>query len=129
MRGLFLFSLCTIVGLGISFLWSGTENIGLVLRSIRGKYLLLALLCMGADWLCGAARLHVFTRHMSRRVTFFHSIRANLATICVGGVTPFQTGGVGHIYIFNRVGVPVSGAVTAGILTFICTLAVLILYV
>ncbi len=125
-RGTLFFILCTIIGLFISFLWSGTDNIGLVLRSIRGKLLILATLCMFSDWLCGAARLHIFARQMSPQVTFLDSIRASLTAICIGGITPFQTGGVAHIYIFNRVGVPISGGMTIGIITFIGTLTFLI---
>jgi len=125
-RGTIAFLLCTIVGLYISFLLSDTKNIGAALRAIQGKYLLLAIGCMVADWLCGSARFFVFTRHMSPRVTFWHALRADLAAICAGGITPFQTGGVGHIYIFNRVGVPISGAMTTGIITFIGSLSVLI---
>ncbi len=126
-RGYLFFVLCTILGLSVSFLWSGTENIGRVLYSINGKLLLLATLCMIADWLCGAGRFHVFARKMSPQVTYLDSIRANLATLCVGGITQFQTGGVRHINIFNRVGVPVSGGVTSGIISFIGTLTFLIL--
>ena len=126
-RGTLLFIICTIIGLSISFLWSGISEIGSVLRSIRKEFLLLAVLCMFADWLIGATRLYIFVRKMSPRVTFFDSIRAVLATLCVGGITPLQTGGIGHIYIFNRAGVPVSGAVTTGILSFISTLTFLIL--
>jgi len=126
-RGFLFFALCTAVGLCISFLWSGTENIGVVLRSMRGRFLCLAALCMLSDWLCGAARFHIFSRKMLPRLGFLDSLRANLATICVGGITPFQTGGVGHIYIYNRVGVPVGGCVTTGIISFIGTLMFLFL--
>ena len=126
-RGTLFFILCTIIGLSINFLWSGTEHIGSVLGSIRGKFLLLATLCMFADWLATSTRFYIFARKMSPRVTFLDSIRATWAGLCVGGITPFQTGGVGHIYIFNRVGVPVSGGMTTGIITFIGTLTFLIL--
>jgi glycosyltransferase 2 family protein len=125
-RGTVFFILCTIIGLSISFLWSGTAELGTVLRSIRGKYLVLAILCMFADWLSGSARFFIFARQMSPRVRYFDAFRANLATLCVGGITPLQTGGVGHIYIFNRVGVPISGGMTTGIITFIGTLTILI---
>ena len=128
-RGILFFIVFTIIGLSISFLWSGTEKIGQILRSIRVDFLFLSALCMCSDWLSGAARLHIFVRKMSPRVTFFDSIRAGLASICVGGITPLQTGGIAHIYIYNRVGVPVSGGITIGIITFIGTLAFLILAV
>ena len=126
-RGILFFILCTIIGLYLSFLRSDTENIGIVLRSMDEKFLLLAVLCMFCDWLSGAARLYIFVRKMSPRVTFLHGLRANLASLCVGGITPFQTGGLGHFYIFNRTGVPFSGSITTGIISFIGTLVFLIL--
>ena len=73
---------------------------------------------MFCDWLSGGARLYIFVRKMSPHVTFLHGLRANLATLCIGGITPFQTGGLGHLYIFNRAGVPVSGTVTTGVIRF-----------
>ncbi len=125
-RGFLFFTLCTLIGLYVSFLWADTKNIGSALTSIRGKFLLIALLCMLSDWLCGATRFYIFVHKMSPQVTFFDSIRATLATLCVGGITPFQIGGVGYIYIFNRSGVPLSGCMTLGIISFIGTLMFLI---
>ena len=89
-RGILFFILCTVIGLYLSFLRSDTENIGVVLRSMEEKFLLLAVLCMFCDWLSGGARLYVFVRKMSPHVTFLHGLRANLATLCVGGITPFS---------------------------------------
>lgn len=127
-RGILFFILCTVIGLYLSFLRSDTENIGTVLRDkMDVKFLLLAVLCMFCDWLSGGARLYIFVRKMSPHVTFIHGLRANLATLCIGGITPFQTGGLGHLYIFNRVGVPFSGTVTTGVISFIGTLTFLIL--
>ncbi|MXZ00610.1 flippase-like domain-containing protein, partial [Candidatus Poribacteria bacterium] len=45
----------------------------------------------------------------------------------VSAITPFQTGGVGHLYIYARAGVPLSGAITSGIICFLSTLTTLIL--
>ena len=126
-RGILFFILCAVIGLYLSFLRSGTENIGMVLRSMEEKFLLLAVLCMFCDWVSGGTRLYIFVRKMSPRVTLLHGLRANLATLCIGGITPFQTGGLGHLYIFNRAGVPLSGTVTAGVISFIGTLTFLIL--
>ena len=126
-RGILFFVLCTIAGLYLSFLRSDTDNIGIVLGSMDEKFLLLAVLCMFCDWLSGGARLYIFVRKMAPRVTFLHGLRANLATLCVGGITPFQTGGIGHLYIFNRAGVPFSGTVTTSIICFIGTLTFLML--
>lgn len=126
-RGALFFTLCTFGGLCLSFLWSGVEDIGQVLRTMRVETLLLACLCMFADWTCGSLRFHIFVSKMAPKVRFVDSLRANLATLCVSGVTPFQTGGVGHLYIFTRAGVPLSGAVTTGIICFLGTLTILML--
>lgn len=126
-RGVIFFTLCTLGGLCLSFLWSGVEDVGRVLRTMQVENLLLAALCMFADWICGSLRFYIFVSKMSPKVTFADSLRANLATLCVSGVTPFQTGGVGHLYIFTRTGVPLSGAVTTGIICFLGTLSILML--
>ena len=126
-RGFVFFGLCTVIGLCAGFLWSGTQDIGTHILSMRGEFILLAALCMLTDWLFGGMRIHVFCRKMTTGLTFFDSIRANLSTICIGGITPFQTGGVGHIYICSRVGVPVAGCITTGIISFTGTLMFLFL--
>lgn len=126
-RGVLFFTLCTLGGLCLIFLWSGVQDIGEVLRTMRVETLLLACLCMFADWLCGSLRFHIFVSKMAPKVTFADSLRANLATLCVSGVTPFQTGGIGHLYIFTRTGVPLSAAMTTGIICFLCTLSILML--
>lgn len=126
-RGVLFFTLCTLGGLCLIFLWSGVQDIGDVLRTMRVETLLLACLCMFADWLCGSLRFHIFVSKMAPKVRFADSLRANLATLCVSGVTPFQTGGIGHLYIFTRTGVPLSAAMTTGIICFLCTLSILML--
>ena len=77
-RGILFFILCTVIGLYLSFLRSDTENIGIVLRSMNSKFLLLAVLCMFCDWLSGGARLYIFVQKMAPSVTFLHGLRANL---------------------------------------------------
>ena len=126
-RGTLLFVVCTFAGLFVSFLWSGGQDIKRVFREMRVEMLLGACLCMFADWLFGALRFHVFVRKVAPTIRFRDSIRANLATLCVSAITPFQTGGVGHLYIYARAGVPLSGAITSGVICFLATLISLIL--
>ena len=126
-RGTILFILCTFAGLFLSFLWSGSQDINKVFREMRVEMLLGACLCMFADWLFGALRFHVFIRKVTPAIRFRDSLRANVATLCVSAITPFQTGGVGHLYIYARAGVPLSGAITSGIICFLSTLITLIL--
>ena len=126
-RGTLLFLVCTFVGLFVSFLWSGGQDIRQVFREMQTEMLLGACLCMLVDWLFGALRFHVFIRKVTPTIRFRDSIRANLATLCISAITPFQTGGVGHLYIYARAGVPLSGAITSGIICFLGTLISLIL--
>ena len=126
-RGTVLFVLCTFAGLFVSFLWSGGQDIKRVFGEMQFQLLLGACLCMFVDWLFGALRFHVFIRKVTPEIKFRDSLRANLATLCVSAITPFQTGGVGHLYIYARRGVPLSGAITSGIICFLATLISLIL--
>lgn len=127
-RGTFFFLLCTFAGLFLSFLWGGTQDIEQVFREMRVEMLLGACLCMFVDWVFGALRFHIFIQKIEPDIKFWDSLRANLATLCVSCITPFQTGGVGHLYIYTRAGVPLSGAITTGIICFLSTITTLIFF-
>ena len=127
-RGTLLFVLCTFAGLFISFLWGGIQDIKRVVSEMHGRLLLGTCLCMFVDWIFGALRFHIFIRKVIPEIRFRDSLRANMATLCVSCITPFQTGGVGHLYIYARAGVPLSAAITAGIICFISTLVTLIFF-
>ena len=133
-RGVILFTFFTLVGLLLSFFWSdtqdlksGAEDLKQVFLDLRYAYLLIVCLCMFVDWICAGLRFHVFVRVVTPTIRLRDSFRAVLATLCVSAITPFQTGGVGHLYIYTRSGVPLSGALTAGIISFLSTLTILIL--
>lgn len=133
-RGVILFTLFTVIGLLLIFLGfdtqksieNKTEDLIQIVAELRYEYLLLASVCMLADWFFGGLRFHTFIRIVFPKIKFRDSCRAILATTCVSAITPFQTGGVGHLYIYARAGVPLSGAITAGIAAFLSTLIVLI---
>ena len=133
-RGVMLFTLFTLVGLFLSFVWSGTqdiksgaEDLKQVFLQMQYKFLIGTCMCMFVDWLCAGLRFHIFVRIVTPTIRVRDSFRALLATLCVSAITPFQTGGVGHLYIYARSGVPLSGAITAGIVAFLSTLVILIL--
>lgn len=134
-RGVILFTLFTLIGLLIIFLGfdtqksieNKTEDLQQAFVGLRIEFLLCACVCMCLDWLCGGLRFHIFVRIVTPTIKFRDSCRAILATTCVSAITPFQTGGVGHLYIYTRSGVPLSGALTAGIAAFLSTLIILFL--
>ena len=127
-RGTLFFVLCTFAGLFLSFLWGDTQNIKQVFREIQVELLLGACLCMFVDWVFGALRFHIFILKVKPDIRFWDSLRANLATLCVSCITPFQTGGVGHLYIYARAGVPLSGLITSSIICFLSTLTTLFFF-
>lgn len=127
-RGTLFFVLCTFAGLFLSFLWGGTQDIEQVFREMQVEMLLGACLCMFVDWMFGALRFHIFIQKVKPDIRFWDSLRANLATLCVSCITPFQTGGVGNLYIYARAGVPLSGAITSGIICFLSTITTLIFF-
>lgn len=134
-RGVLFFALFTVIGLVISFIWNnglqdikgGVEDLKQVFVEMRYEFLIGAFVCMLLDWLCGGLRYHIFIRVVTPTMKFRDSFRAILATICVSAITPFQTGGVGHLYIYARSGSKLSGAITAGIAAFLSTLVILII--
>ena len=134
-RGVILFTLFTLVGLFLSFVWSdtqeikksGAEDLKQVFLQMQYKFLIYTCVCMFVDWVCAGLRFHIFVRLVTPTIRLRDSFRAVLATLCVSAITPFQTGGVGHLYIYSRSGVPLSGAITAGIVAFLSTLVILIL--
>lgn len=132
-RGVIFFTIFTLAGLFLSFIWSGTQDIqsgaeelGRVFQEMRYEYLLIVCVFTFLDWLFAGLRFHIFIRVVSPTMKFRDSFRAILSTICVSAITPFQTGGVGHLYIYSRAGAPLSGAITAGIAAFLSTLIILI---
>jgi len=127
-RGALFFLLCTFAGLFLSFLWGGTQDIKQVFREMQVEMLLGACLCMFVDWVFGALRFHIFIRKVKPDIRFRDSLRANLATLCVSCITPFQTGGVGHLYIYTRAGVPLSASITSGIICFLSTIITLMCF-
>lgn len=133
-RGVLFFVLFTVIGLVLSFVWSsgiedikgGAEDLKQVFLEMRYEFLIGAFVCMLLDWLCAGLRFHVFIKVVTPTMKFRNSFRAILATICVSAITPFQTGGVGHLYIYARSGAKLSAAITAGIASFLSTLVILI---
>ena len=123
-RGLKIFILLTFASLAIIFI---TEASGESLKAIvdfKKTYLVLALLLSGMDLFLGGLRIHVFfTKRILKRVSLLNCIRANLANMFVAAVTPSQTGGgPAQLYILNRAGAPLSGAMSVSIINFFSSL-------
>ncbi len=107
-RGLKLFVLASLAGFAFIYFFNGADNGRDVLFRIEMKYIILLILLSFLDLVLGALRLWIFARRASVPVSFFGCLKANSATIFVGAVTPFQSGGgAGQVYMLYSEGLPV----------------------
>ncbi|MCJ7577836.1 MAG: flippase-like domain-containing protein [candidate division Zixibacteria bacterium] len=119
-----LFILLTLGSLAIIFITKATpESLKAIIEFKKG-YLFLAFLLSGMDFLLGGLRIYVFfTKKILKKVSLWNCCRANLANMFVAAVTPTQTGGgPAQLYILNRSGAPLSGAMSVSIINFFSSL-------
>ncbi len=123
-RGLKIFILLTLVSLAMIFLTKASRESLRAMIEFRRTYLVLALLLSCMDLFLGGLRIHVFfTKKILKKVSLLDCVRANLANMFVAAVTPSQTGGgPAQLYILNRAGAPLSGAMSVSIINFFSSL-------
>jgi uncharacterized protein (TIRG00374 family) len=85
--------------------------------------LLLATAMMVFDWFAAGTRIYVFASKLQPGISYRGCVRAGLANIFLGGVTPSQTGGgPGQIFVLYKEGMPVFDATAVSFLGgFLCT--------
>ncbi|KPJ65574.1 hypothetical protein AMJ44_09870 [candidate division WOR-1 bacterium DG_54_3] len=120
LRGLKIFILLTFTTLAVIFITQATQESLKAIIEFKKGYLIVAFLLSGMDLFLGGLRIHIFfTKKILKRVSLWNCCRANLATMFVAAVTPSQTGGgPAQLYILNRSGAPLSGAMSVGIINF-----------
>ena len=117
-HGLRLFFALTVIGLVFVLYRSSFAGSIESLSGFRWQYLLLALALVLSDWLLAGLRIYVFAVKLQPGISFFGCIRAGLANIFMGGVTPSQTGGgPGQIYVLYKEGMPVFDAMVVSFLS------------
>lgn len=125
-KGLVLFAVFTIAGAALLlYRTSVTESIS-HLRNFKIHFLGIGIALVIIDWFLSAARIYVFAAHVNTSVSFTGCIRASLANIFMGGITPSQTGGgAAQIYVLYKEGMSVMEAAVVSILSFISTVFIL----
>lgn len=122
-RGVLIFisiSLITLIGI---FLYTNTGNTLEAWSKIKYTYLLLGLIFIWNDLYIGGLRNHIFIREFVPGISQWVSIRANLANIFMGAVTPSQSGGgPAQWYIFYRNGVSLPDNLSNSFYNWISTL-------
>lgn len=122
-KGIIIFIGITLVAfIGIFLYNDGMANIQLW-SQLKLVYLLIGLLFIAVDLYVGGLRNHLFIREFKPGISQMVSIKANLANIFMGAVTPSQSGGgPAQWYIFVRNGVKLADIVGVSFYTWICTL-------
>ncbi len=119
-KGGVIFIFLSVVSLSILFLLRFRGESLEALSRLKLGYLLLALCLVVLDWLLGGGRLWCFVRPLSRNTAYWSGVKAHLAMIFAGAMTPFQSGGgPAQIFILSRHGVPIPKAIASSLMCFI----------
>lgn len=125
-KGVFYFMIISIISMVGVFLYTNTGNTLEVWKGIEFKYIGFALFLMFFELLIGGYRNHIFVRELYPGKSHWVSIKANLANIFMGAVTPSQSGGgLAQMYIFHKNGIKFGDALTISFINWITTLTFL----
>ena len=112
--GLTIFLILSTISATILFYRGVDSNTWTSLKRIRPRYAVMALAAMSIYWIVNGLRFQVLVKGLGEHVSLWNSIRAFMANLFLGAVTPFQTGGGPlQIYILSRAGVPLAKAFSA----------------
>lgn len=125
-KGIIVFGVLTIAGIAFVFKRSSViESINHLL-DFNIFYLVLGCGLVLFDWNVAAARIYIFAVKVYKDISYMGCLRAGLANIFMGGVTPSQTGGgIGQIYVLCKEGMPVVDATVVSFLSFLSTIVIL----
>lgn len=121
-RGLNVFFGFSIASIVVIFLFTDSAETLSALKRIKAPFLLAAVGVAALDSLGGGLRMWVLTRGLSR-ISFVSCLRASLASISMGAVTPSQAGGgPAMIFMLQRGGLSWGEAMSAGLMSFVVTI-------
>lgn len=122
-RGLNVFFGLSIASIALIFIFTDSGATLVALREIEPWFLVIALLLAVVDAFGGGLRMWVLTRGLPRPLSLHASVRASLASIAMGAVTPSQAGGgPAMIFILYRNGLTFAEAMSAGLMSFVVTI-------
>jgi uncharacterized membrane protein YbhN (UPF0104 family) len=122
-RGLRVFVGLTLVGLAVVMYRSSIADSIAHLAAFKLSYLVLAGSLVIFDLAASGLRIYIFGSRVFHRLTYGSCVRASLANIFLGGVTPSQTGGgPGQIYVLYKEGMRLFDATVVSFVgCFLCT--------
>ena len=122
-KGIIVFvsiSLAALIGI---FLYTNTGETVEAWSKIKVSYLLIGLIFIFNDLYIGGLRNHIFIREFVPGISQWVSVKANLANIFMGAVTPSQSGGgPAQWYILYRNGVSIPDNISNSFFNWISTL-------
>ena len=122
MKGIRLFIALTAIGILFILYRSSFSGSFMHLRNFDLPLLAAIVGLVLFDWFVAGLRVYIFAVKVHPGITFAGCMRANLANIFMGGVTPSQTGGgAGQIYILYKEGMGVMDATVSSFLSFVST--------
>ena len=122
-RGIILFIAITVMAFAAIFFYNDGAKSLKTWQEVNPEYLLLGIFFIFNDLYLGGLRNHIFVRQFVPGISQWVSIKANLANIFMGAVTPFQSGGgPAQWYIFYRSGVSLPDMVGTSFYNWISTL-------
>ncbi len=126
-RGMFFFTLTSLVSLVGIFLFTRSHMTAEALRSIDPRWLLVAAPLIVLDWVGSAYRIYIFGKVFYPRVRFSSCFKANLANYFMGAVTPSQMGGgPAQIYMLHSGGMSAVASISSTVMSFVSTTLFLI---
>ena len=109
--GLTIFLALSAVSAMAIFFLSDDGSAWASLKHVKPVYGLLAGIAVIIYWCLNGLKFQILIKGLGDYVSFWDSLRAFVANLFLGAVTPFQTGGGAlQIYILSRAGVPLARA-------------------
>jgi hypothetical protein len=121
-HGLNVFFGLSVASIALVFVFTQPGRTLEALSEIQPGFLLAALALAVADWLGGGLRIFILTRGLSGHISFRNSVKAALAQVSMGAMTPSQAaGGPAQVFVLYKNGLPFVEAVSASLMTFVVT--------
>jgi len=125
-KGSIVFIVITITTIGFLFNRSSVFEGIILLLDFNVYYLILGSCLVIFDWHFAAARIYVFAIKVQKDISYMGCLRAGIANIFMGGVTPSQIGGgLGQMYVLHKEGMKVVDAAVVSMMSFLSTIVIL----
>jgi uncharacterized protein (TIRG00374 family) len=124
LRGIRFFIFFTLIGTGIVIWWKTPYEFSALIHKIDWFFIIGLVPLIALDYILGGFRYKIFfNSKILPHISLRNCMRANLANIFMGAVTPFQTGGgAAQLYIFWRSGAKLSDSVLISLINYCATL-------